>query len=355
MSQSNHLNQEEIIMEIRMTSEVSLAEAEESIIAFGNENAVHLVGEPGVGKTAMFERIVERTGYKGVYMDVPNLELGEIGIPMPNHETKTTSLYPNDAWGFHKSEPMVIFLDEFTKPSSQAVQNTLHPLLNERRIANFKLHPDTIVITAGNNSSDGVGDNLKAHSLNRITVMPVRKPTAEEWLEWGSQGGIAPEMLAWVKAYPHAMASYLDPSQADNPYIFNPKFPKRSFFSPRSGHRASNIIKKRDKISKNALIVGLVGTIGESAARDLTWEQVMNDPANAQVPTSPAALCIMAYGAIQRVDRANISKWFTYLKRTPTELQSVFCLSATKHSEKKQVLMTSGAFVDWMREHQYLF
>jgi hypothetical protein len=81
----------------------------------------------------------------------------------------------------------------------------------------------------------------------------------------------------------------------------------------------------------------------------------MNDPVNAQVPTSPAALCIMAYGAIQRIDRANIGKWFTYLKRTPTELQSVFCLSATKHTEKKQVLMTSGAFVDWMREHQYLF
>jgi len=284
-------------MEIRMTSEVSLQEAEDMILACGNENAIHLVGEPGVGKTAMFERVVDRTGFKGVYMDVPNLELGEVGIPMPNHETKTTSLYPNDAWGFHKSEPMVIFLDEFTKPSSQAVQNTLHPLLNERRIANFKLHPDSIVITAGNNSSDGVGDNLKAHSLNRITVMPVRKPTAEEWLDWGSQNGVAPEMLAWVKAYPHAMASYLDPSQADNPYIFNPKFPKRS----------------------------------------------------------SAALCIMAYGAIQRIDRANIGKWFTYLKRTPTELQSVFCLSATKHTEKKQVLMTSGAFVDWRREHQYLF
>jgi hypothetical protein len=215
-------------MEIRMTSEVSLQEAEDMILACGNENAIHLVGEPGVGKTAMFERVVDRTGFRGVYMDVPNLELGEVGIPMPNHETKTTSLYPNDAWGFHKSEPMVIFLDEFTKPSSQAVQNTLHPLLNERRIANFKLHPDSIVITAGNNSSDGVGDNLKAHSLNRITVMPVRKPTAEEWLDWGSQNGVAPEMLAWVKAYPHAMASYLDPSQADNPYIFNPKFPKRA-------------------------------------------------------------------------------------------------------------------------------
>ena len=353
-------------MEVRMTTEVSLAEAEEAILACGNENAIHLIGEPGIGKTAMFERIVERTGFRGVYMDVPNLELGEIGIPMPNHETKTTTLYPNEAWGFHKEEPLVIFLDEFTKPSSQAVQNTLHPMLNERRLANFKLHEDTIVITAGNNSSDGVGDNLKAHSRNRITIMPVRKPNAEEYIMYGSTHDMAPEVMAWVKAYPHALASYMDPTQSDNAYIFNPKYPQRSFFSPRSGVRASNLVKVRDKISKNALMAGLIGTIGESAARDMmayvdvadslpTWEQVMADPKGATVPTSPAALCIMAYGAIQRIERANVGKWFEYLKRTPTELQSVFCLSATKHPEKKQVLMTSAAFVDWMREHQYLF
>jgi hypothetical protein len=30
-------------------------------------------------------------------------------------------------------------------------------------------------------------------------------------------------------------------------------------------------------------------------------------------------------------------------------------LSTSKHPEKKQILMTSGAFVTWMRENQYLF
>ena len=219
-------------MEIRMTTEVSLAEAEEAILAFGNQNAIHLVGEPGVGKTAMFERIVAKTGFRGVYIDTPNTELGDIGIPMPNHETKTTSLYPNEAWGFHRNEPLCIFIDEFTKPSSIAVQNMLHPLLNERRIGGMYLHPDSIVVTAGNNSTDGVGDMLKAHSLNRITVVPVRKPTSEEWIEWGAVNGIAAEALAWVKAYPHALASYRDAGQAENPYIFNPKTPQKSFVSP---------------------------------------------------------------------------------------------------------------------------
>lgn len=353
-------------MEIRMTTEVSLSEAEETILAIGNMNAIHLVGEPGVGKTAMFERIVARTGFRGVYIDTPNTELGDIGIPMPDHNTKTTSLYPNDHWGFHVKQPMVIFIDEFTKPSSMAVQNMLHPLLNERRIGGFELHPDSIVVTAGNNNTDGVGDMLKAHSLNRLTILPVRKPTAEEWIEWGAQAGIAAEALAWVKAYPHALASYRDAGQAENPYIFNPKTPQRSFVSPRSLHRASNILTKRHLVSRNSLIAGLTGTIGEAAARDLiayvevadslpTWDEVLADPKGCKLPTSPAALNIMAYGAMQRIDRNNIGKWFEYLKRTPKELQSVFCLSTSKHPEKKNILLTSGAFVEWMRANQYLF
>ena len=353
-------------MEIRMTTEVSLAEAEEAILAFGNQNAIHLVGEPGVGKTAMFERIVAKTGFRGVYIDTPNTELGDIGIPMPNHETKTTSLYPNEAWGFHRNEPLCIFIDEFTKPSSMAVQNMLHPLLNERRIGGCRQHPDTIIVTAGNNSTDGVGDMLKAHSLNRITVVPVRKPTSEEWIEWGAVNGIAAEALAWVKAYPHALASYRDAGQAENPYIFNPKTPQKSFVSPRSLHRASNILTKRHLVTRNMLIAGLTGTIGEAAARDLiayvevadslpTWDEIMADPKGAKLPTSPAALNIMAYGAMQRIERNNIGKWFEYLKRTPKELQSVFCLSTSKNDEKKNILLTSGAFVDWMRQNQYLF
>lgn len=363
-------------MEVRMNTEVTLNEAEELILAVGNQNAIHLVGEPGVGKTAMFERVVAKTGYRGVYIDTPNTELGDIGIPMPNHETKTTTLYPNDHWGFHNSDPCVIFIDEFTKPSSQAVQNMLHPLLNERRIGGFRLHSDSIVVTAGNNTTDGVGDMLKAHSLNRITVVPVRKPQAgfnadgsvdeDSWGYWAMNNGIAAEVIAWVKAYPHALASYREGGQAENPYIFNPKTPQKSFVSPRSLHRASNILNKREMITRNALITSLSGTIGEAAARDMvayvevadslpTWAEVIADPQGAKLPTSPAALNIMAFGAMQRIDRSTIGKWFEYLKRTPKELQSVFCLSTAKHPEKKQILMTSASFVDWMRSNQYLF
>jgi hypothetical protein len=110
----------------------------------------------------------------------------------------------------------------------------------------------------------------------------------------------------------------------------------------------------------------LEGTIGAPAARDLmayvevadslpTWEEIVKSPNTAQVPSSPAALCLLAFSAVQRVDRETIGKFFEYLKRTPKELQSVFCLTGMKSDDKKKLFLTSQSFVDWMRTNQYLF
>jgi hypothetical protein len=362
--------------EVFLNKSATLKEAEDQIVALGANGTVHLMGEPGVGKTAMFKNIVRRTGFKGIYIDVPNVELGELGIPIPDHTTKTTRIYPNEQWGFHLNEPLVIFCDEITK-GHQSVQNMLHPMLNEpRQIMGIPLHKDTIVITAGNFTSDGVGDNMRSHTRNRVSVVTVKKPhagfnpdgsiDADSWGAWAVDNDVAPEVLAWVKNSPHCLASYLDASQAGNKYIFNPKEAQKSFVSPRSLVRASNILKARAGITTNTTICALEGTIGAPAARDLmsfvevadslpSWEEICKSPATAQVPTSPAALCLLAFSAVQRVDRESIGKFFEYLKRTPKELQSVFCLTGMKNDEKKKLFLTSQSFVDWMRTNQYLF
>jgi hypothetical protein len=362
--------------EVFLNKSATLKEAEDLILNLGANGTIHLVGEPGVGKTSMYKNLVKRTGFKGIYMDAPNIELGELGIPIPDHTTKTTRIYPNEQWGFHLNEPLVIFIDEFTKAHT-AVKNMLHPMLNEpRMIMGIPLHPETIVVTAGNYSGDGVGDNMAAHSRNRVSVMSVKKPhsgfnpdgsiDSDSWGAWAVDNDIAPEVLVWVKETPQALASYLDAGQSGNKYIFNPKEAQKSFVSPRSLARASHILKGRAGVTTNATLTALEGTIGAPAARDLmayvevadslpTWEEICKDPTNAKVPSSPAALCLLAFSAVQRVDRNSISKFFEYLKRTPKELQSVFCLTGMKNDDKKKLFMTSQSFVDWMRTNQYLF
>ncbi len=362
--------------EVLLSKSATLKEAEDMIVALGGEGTIHLMGEMGVGKTSMHKNIVARTGYRGVYIDAPNIELGELGVPIPDHSTKTTRIYPNEMWGFHLSEPLVIFIDEITK-APLGVQNMLHPMLNHpRQVMGIPLHKDTIVVTAGNYSTDGVNDVMRSHTRNRVSVVHIKKPSAgfnadgsiepHSWGEWAVKNDIVAEILAWVKQNPQVLATYLDPSQAGNRHIFQPKEPQKAFVSPRSLERASNILKIRGSSTTNAILCALEGTIGGYSARELmsfvdvadslpSWEDICKNPKTAQVPTSPAALCLLAFSAVQRVDRETINKFFEYLKRTPKELQSVFCLTGMKNDDKKKMFLTSQSFVDWMRENQYLF
>ena len=351
--------------EIKFTRRVNFAETVDLLLNAGH-NSIHLTGEPGVGKTAIQDVLVEKTGYHKVYIDGPNTDVGQAGMPIPNHETRTLDFYPAGNYRLHTNEPCIIMIDEWTK-TDDYVRNTLHPLLHERRLGDFKLHPDTIVFTTGNMDSDGVGDSAKAHTRNRQTWLTYMKPTAEEWLTWAGNNGVAPEIQAWVKEYPHCMASYTDGGQKENPYIFNPNDASQiAFVSPRSLFKASHWVNVRDRITENSLIASLDGTLGFSASRDLqayisladqlpTRESIERDPEGAIIPTSPAAQCILAFKAVSASTRENFATWMKYMRRMPKETQAMFINSLLEVREKKVWAMGHPSFVTWARENQYMF
>ena len=94
----------------------------------------------------------------------------------------------------------------------------------------------------GNLTTDGVGDTLKAHTRNRIVEITVAKPDDTQWLEWAVNSDIEPIVMAWVRQFPQALASYTEGNQDENPYIYNPRKQQTSYVSPRSLATASNIV-----------------------------------------------------------------------------------------------------------------
>ena len=351
--------------DVNLIRRVNFAETVNVLLNAG-ENSVHLVGEPGVGKTAMHKEIIERTGFRGIYIDGPNTDVGQSGMPIPNHQSRTLDFYPAEYYGLHTGEPLCIMIDEWTK-TDDYVRNTLHPLLHERRLGNFNLHPESIVFTTGNLDSDGVGDHVKAHTRSRQTWLPYMKPTAKEWCAWATNNGIAPEVIAWVHEYEHCMMSYLDGGQEKNPYIFNPNDASQTaFVSPRTLAKASHWVMRRLAISENAFIACLDGTIGYAASRDLqayieladqlpTRESIENSRESAVVPTSPAAQCILMFKAVAVVNRDNFATWMRYVKRMPKETQAVFINSLLEVRDKKAWAIVHPSFVTWARENQYMF
>jgi replication-associated recombination protein RarA len=55
-------------------------------LILANPNVRYMLrGEPGVGKSMIAEAIAEATGYDLSMVDVPNLDLGDVAMPVIDH------------------------------------------------------------------------------------------------------------------------------------------------------------------------------------------------------------------------------------------------------------------------------
>jgi hypothetical protein len=351
---------------INFGTTVSLKQAA-TLIASVPDARFFLEGEPGIGKSAIPQVLAKLLpGYNMVYRDCSTMDLGDTVMPMPNRDLRITEYFPSAGFKLHEGKPVAIMLDEFTK-AMQPVQNMLHPLLEAKnaRLGDIILPEGSIVFLTGNLSSDGVGDNLKAHSLNRISRIRVRKPSADEWLEWAVNNNVDPIIMAWVRQYPHCLASYLEDGQKDNPYIYDPKKVQLSYVSPRSLERASHIVKQRAQLDDDAMIAAMAGTIGEAASRDIQafvtyqdqlepWSVIIDDPKNARVPTSPGACAVLVFGAITKIDKETMTPFMQYMNRFEPEWQATFAINVAKNPAKQAIAFSSKAFADWVQQNEDL-
>jgi hypothetical protein len=348
---------------------VSLKEFIHSIAVVGEQVTVIGQGEPGIGKSSGLKLL--RTQYPDhemAYLDCTLLDLGDFALPYTetHGDIKVTKFAPNARFKFHTGRPVIIMLDEIGK-AMKSVKNVLLTLMLEHRIGDQYLPAGSKVFGTTNLLSDGVGDMLEAHARNRVCLVTVRKPDADEWIEWAIGNNIAPEVIAWVKQFPHAMASYTDPSQKDNPYIFNPtRAGMGAVVTPRSLEKASHIAKQRSTLGDALTISLLTGTIGESASRDMaafftvvdklpTWDAIMHSPMTAKLPDDAVARCILVFSAITRIEKDTLSKWMTYVQRMDKEWQALFATSVMKSPQKQSFCVLNKEFKDWALANQWLF
>ena len=353
---------------------VSLKQAA-SIILANPENRYMLRGEPGIGKSSIMSVLAASLPtHTPVYVDCGNLDLGDVAMPWVDKELGATRYAPNSRFGLHTGRPVIMLLDEFTK-APMPVQNMLHPLLevNNPRLGDIPLPTGSIVVLTGNLASDGVGDNLKAHTRNRVCELVIRKPTSEEWLGWAAlKGTIDPIVMAFVHQYPQVMASYTDyaaatdaktkaPINTTNPYIYNPRTVQAAYISPRSLERASREVTQRHMMDEESLLAALMGTLGEAGARDLQafveyqdklpkWEDIISNPMTAKLPDQSkdvGACSVLVFGAVQRMEHNNIEALVKYIGRMHLEWQACFVTHAAA-SPKQHVALKCTEFSRWV-------
>lgn len=320
---------------------LSLKEVQQAIVNVGHEVTIIMQAEPGIGKSSTLKSMAQMMPtHDARYVDCALLDLGDLQMPKV---TDSVDFVPNKMFTSDDNRPLLICLDEIGK-AMRPVQNALLTLLLEKRIGNHKLPEGSVVFGTTNLATDGVGDKVEAHARNRVCFITVQKPDADQWLHWAMDNDISPEICAWVKQYPHSLASYTDENQKDNIYIYNPRKAQASFVTPRSLEKASCFVKKRDALGDMVVQTCIAGCVGEAAALDMmayihvadkltAWEVVIEKPEAAPVSDDQIANMIMAYGAVTRVTKETIDPFMKYLSRLPSEIQIMFLSSLIKSSK----------------------
>lgn len=365
---------------ISFGSSITLNEFAKAVTTVGQTTTIIGQGEMGIGKSSVLKMLAKQLPhYDTAYIDCTLLDLGDFALPYTVEEEnmRVTQFAPNARFKLHTNWPVIVMLDEIGK-ASKSVKNVLLTLLLERRIGDAYLHPGSIVFGTTNLASDGVGDSLEAHARNRVCFTTIRKPhagfnadgsiDADSWGAWAIENDITPEVIAWVKQYPHALESYTDPAQKDNELIFNPTRPQTAFVTPRSLEKASHIVKMRGELGDAVTMNLLAGTIGESAAKYMqaffhvvdklpSWEVIIKDPDGAPMPgvQDVIAKCLLVFGAITRVDRASMDSWLTYAERMEMEWQALFAKSVMRSSSKQSIAIGNDRFKKWAIKNQWAF
>ncbi len=148
---------------------------------------------------------------------------------------------------------VVLFLDEMNS-ANPSVQAAAYQLILNRRIGEYKLPDNVVIVAAGNRDSDkGVTYRMPMPLANRFVHLEMRADFVS-WQDWA------------VKKLIHKdVVGYLSFAKQDL-YDFDAKSSSRAFATPRSWTFVSELLNDEDNVDTDTLYNLIAGSVGEGLA-----------------------------------------------------------------------------------------
>ena len=342
------------------------------IYHYGASRTVLVEGHIGSSKSSILKTLAKMLpNHIMCYFDCNTKTLGDVSLPSFHKvdDQGYVTFVPNEELGAHLGKPICLLIDELGK-AEDGVKKALTRIMQERMVGSVVLHKDSIVWATSNLDIEGVGDMIPKHVDNRVTIVEMRKSLNIEFIEYGINAGFHPVLLGVVKDSPDWFADFRDVKDPkDNQAIFHPDAPeRRSFFTNRSGHAASDLLYLQDKLDQVTFQAALIGTVGSYCAGHImafnklhgdlpSLDSIKKDPLGAKVPESMAARCMVIHRTCSNIDPTWIDAWMDYMVRMDKESQGFFknTISADSYDKKKQaVVMNSKKYRDWALVNNHL-
>lgn len=237
-----------------------------------------VVGESGIGKTALAKKLAKENNWSLVVIDGNLLKEGEIG-GLPTIESYTTTNSNGEkiekkitVYAVHnklreideeiaKGKSVLLFIDEINR-CEHTVQQELMNLILNREINGYKLHYDVKILAAMNPSSKYGSDfdyqvvDMDAAQENRFVWLNM-EPDYNQWLNWAMDSGIEQKVIEFISTFPE----YLHRINEDDVRA-----------TPRSYERVSKSYKvykeQKDSIPRNVFLNVIKGNVGKVIAEE---------------------------------------------------------------------------------------
>jgi hypothetical protein len=221
--------------------------------ALKKKRRIFLWGAPGIGKSEIVSQITDSLSNSHL-IDI-RLSLWEPtdikGIPYFDSNSGTM------VWGAPSELPseefaaqfdhIVLFLDEMNS-AAPSVQAAAYQLILNRRVGQYKLPDNVMIVAAGNREADkGVTYRMPAPLANRFIHLELAV-SFDDWFQWSVVNNINTDVVG-----------YLTFAKKDL-YDFDPRSPSRSFATPRSWTFVSELLDDDlDEATTTDLVAGAVG------------------------------------------------------------------------------------------------
>jgi hypothetical protein len=215
-----------------------------------------LWGPPGIGKSDLVAQIAKEKNALLIDLRVALMDPTDIrGIPYYNKDLgKMAWAEPVDLPSKEQAEkyPLVfLFLDELNS-APPSVQASTYQLILNRRIGEYHLPDNVVIVAAGNRENDrGVVFKMPTPLANRFTHLDL-KHDFESWKKWALDNDVHPLVI-----------SYLSFAKQDL-FTFDPKNGDKAFATPRTWSAVSGFL--RLDLDNKILKALVAGTVGEGLA-----------------------------------------------------------------------------------------
>ena len=248
-------------MSLTETRTVSSVQAKAAIMrCFKVKRPVFLWGPPGIGKSELIAGI-GNSGVMGntlmIDLRMPLLEPTDLrGIPFYNKDTGLMEWAPPvdlpSAETAKQYDTIILFLDEMNA-AAPAVQASGYQLILNRKVGNYTLPDNVVIVAAGNRESDkGVTYRMPSPLANRFVHLEM-SVEFDSWFTWAVDNGINPDVVGYLQ---FAKQDLFD---------FDPRSSSRAFATPRAWTFVSELIED-DLIDDQTMLDLVAGTVGEGLA-----------------------------------------------------------------------------------------